>query len=260
MHDKNLFNTRDLGGLPTADGKKIVHGKLIRSGKLYKLPEKTIDALKKKGVKTIIDLRIPTEKEQKPDTLWEGIDFVELPLICTATAGITHDKSMRRTMVVESKRIKGEFGSADNYMIEMYRLMLESGEPVECLKKALRLIIDNEHCIIWHCSGGKDRAGIVTMLVLSLLGVSREVIIKDYVVSQKFTRKKFFWNKFGLVIAPLTMRFKKILFAIMDAKPVYIAATIDGLNEKYGGVTEYCKQKLGVTDEDIKIMKEKYLQ
>ena len=55
---KKLFNTRDLGGIPTADGRKIKHGKLIRSGKLYKLPQKTVDALKDYGVCTVIDLSL----------------------------------------------------------------------------------------------------------------------------------------------------------------------------------------------------------
>ena len=64
---RKLFNTRDLGGLPTGDGRKIRHKKLIRSGKLYKIPKSTVDALKKAGVKTVIDLRIFTESEQHPE-------------------------------------------------------------------------------------------------------------------------------------------------------------------------------------------------
>lgn len=257
---KKLFNTRDLGGIPTADGRKIKHGKLIRSGKLYKLPQKTVDALKDYGVCTVIDLRIFTEKEEAPDTLWEGVDYRHLPVLCTATPGITREKSMRRTMALESKRIKKEFGSADNYMTEMYRSILQNEEPQQQLKETLRLIIENEGCILWHCSGGKDRAGVVAMLVESLLGVSEEVIIADYVASLRFQRLKFFWNKVGLVIAPCSIRMKKILYGMMAAKPHYLVNAMHCVSEKYGSVTLYCKQVLGVTDEDIQIMKSKYLE
>ncbi len=255
---KRLFNTRDLGGIPTEDG-VIKKGKLIRSGKLYKIHESTVQALKDMGVKTVIDLRIFTECEEAPDTLWEGVNYVHFPVLCTATPGITREKSMQKTMAIESRRIKDEFGNADNYMIEMYRSVLFSEEPKKLLAQALRLIIDNEDCILWHCSGGKDRAGILAMLVEGLLGVNEKIILQDYVASHYFQRKRFFWNRAGLVIAPLYLRFKKILFGMMAAKPSYMKAPIDDMKAKYGSIAGYCKQELGVTDEDIATLKEKYV-
>ncbi len=255
---KKLFNTRDLGGIPTEDG-VIKKGKLIRSGKLYKIPESTVQALKDMGVNTVIDLRIFTETEDAPDTLWEGVTYVHLPVLCTATPGITREKSMRKTMAIESRRIKDEFGTADNYMIEVYRSVLFSEEPKRLLKQALRLIIDNEGCILWHCSGGKDRAGIVAMLVEGMLGVDEKIILQDYLASHYFQRKRFFWNRAGLVIAPLYLRFKKILFGLMAAKPSYMKVPIEDMKKKYGSIAEYCKQELGVTDEDIATLKSKYV-
>lgn len=257
---KKLFNTRDLGGLPAADGRKIVHGKLIRSGKLNKIPPRTVEALKNYGVTTVVDLRIYTEQEQDPDVLWEGVEYVHLPILCTATPGITREKTMKHTMVKESKRLKAEFGTADNYMAEMYCAVLLNEEPQALLKTMLRLIIDNEGCILWHCSGGKDRAGIVAMLVESLLGVPEEVVIADYVASHRFQRARFFWNRAGLVIAPCSIRLKRILYGMMAAKPQYITAAMDRVKQKYGSIVNYCKQVLDVTDEDIEIMKKKYLE
>ena len=257
---KKLPNTRDLGGIPTEDGRIIKEGKLIRSGKLYKLPKKTVDSFKEMGVTTVIDLRIYAEKEQAPTTQWEGMDYYHLPVICTATPGITTEKNMRRLMASESKRIKTEFGTADNYMTEMYRHILNSEEPQQCLRRALRLIIENEGCVLWHCSSGKDRAGILSMLVESLLGVSEQDIMTDYLASNRFHRWKFFWNKAGLAIVPCSMSLKRILYGMMAGKPRFLADTIAELKERYGSVTEYCKQVLGITDEDIEILKEKYLE
>jgi protein-tyrosine phosphatase len=257
---KKLFNTRDLGGMPAADGKKIKYGKLIRSGKLYKIPEETQKALKDLGLTTVIDLRIFTECEEYPDSVIDGVNYVHLPVLCTATPGITMENSMRKTMAVESRRIKSEFGNADNYMIAMYKMVLFSEEPVALLKQALRLIIDNDGCILWHCSGGKDRAGIVAMLVESLLGVDEKVIIQDYTASRYFQHRKFFWNKVGLAVAPLYPRFKAILIGMMAAKPEFLISTMDELKSRYGSVTEYCKQVLDVSDEDIQTLKSKYLE
>jgi protein-tyrosine phosphatase len=190
----------------------------------------------------------------------DGVKYVHMPVLCTATPGITREKSMTKTMAMESRRIKTEFGSGDNYMIAMYKMVLFSEEPIQLLKQVLRLIIDNEGCILWHCSGGKDRAGIVAMLVESLLGVDEKVIIQDYTASHYFQRRKFFWNRVGLCIAPLYGRFKKILFGMMAAKPKYLTSTMDEVKARYGSITEYCKQVLDITDEDIETLKSKYLE
>lgn len=257
---RKLFNTRDLGGMPAGDGMAIKHGKLIRSGKLYKLPDKTITKLKNKGVNLVIDLRIFTEREEYPDTVIDGVEYIHLPILCTATPGITREKSMSKTMAIEARRLKDEFGTADNYMVAMYKMVLFSEEPVNLLKDCLRLIIDNDGCVLWHCSGGKDRAGLVAMLVESLLGVDEKLIVDDYVASHRFQHRKFFWNKVGLMIAPLVPRFKHILIGMMAAKPRYITDTINEVKAQYGSVLNYCKERLDITDEDIARMREKYLE
>ncbi len=257
---KKLNNTRDLGGLTTSDGKTIKSGKLIRSGKLTDLPESTINALKQLGVTTVVDLRIPTEIGEHPDTLIDGVNYVCLPVLCTPTAGITSDETMRRTMVKESYRIKKEFGSADAYMTEMYRSILFNEQPQKELAKFLRLVVEEEGCILWHCASGKDRAGICAMLVEGLLGVDEETIIIDYLASRRFWRKKYSLNRLGLIIAPISLRFKKILYGLMRTKRKYLTAVIDDMKDRYGGITEYCKSVLNVTDEDINIIKTKYLE
>lgn len=257
---KKLFNTRDLGGLPTADGRKIKYGKLIRSGKLYNLPEETVEKLKAMNVTTVVDMRIYTEMDESPDTLWEGVKYIHLPVLCTATPGITREKSMRQTMYKESKRIKEEFGNADNYMAEMYRSVLLSEEPQRYLAQFLREVINNEECILWHCSGGKDRAGIAAMLVEELLGVDEEAVICDFVSSYWFQRKRFFWNKFGLYVVPVPPQFRKILIAMMAAKPQYLTTVMDEIKKTYGSITNYCKERLDVTDDDIALLKQKYLE
>jgi hypothetical protein len=63
-----------------------------------------------------------------------------------------------------------------------------------------------------------------------------------------------------LVIAPLYLRFKAILYGMMAAKPKYMTSTIDEVKARYGSIQNYCKQVLDITDEDIKTLKDKYLE
>lgn len=256
---KKLNNTRDLGGMPTEGGKKTAYGKLLRSGKLYRLPKQTQKKLLEMGLTDIIDLRTDLEREEYPSTVLEGVNYHILPLMCTATAGITYSRSMAATMREESQRISSEFGTADNYMKSMYEIILFSDYSRPLFTEFFKILIKAEGCVLWHCNGGKDRTGIAAMLVEWLLGVDENTIVCDYSASEKFQKRVRRAQKFGLKISPLARNFKAILYALMDAKPQYIKGAMDAIKTKYGGVEEYIIQALGITPAEIEIIKNKYL-
>lgn len=256
---KRLNNTRDLGGLPASDGRTIVTGKLFRSGRLTKLQKATCGELRKMGVRTIIDLRTPTECSDHPDTMIEGIEYIPLPILHIPKGGITAEKTMAKWLYKESSRISTEFGSANNYMICSYREMVFEEEQQKSLSKVLRIIIEAEGGVLFHCTSGKDRAGICAMLIEALLGVDEEWILKDYMASAAFCRRKFFWNKFGIIVGPLPIAFKKILLGLMYLKPEFLDTIVQDMIERYGSVVDYCKQALGVTEADVQLLRSKYL-
>ena len=260
MKLKKLNNCRDLGGLPAEGGKTVKYGKLIRSSRLYKLPKITVKALKDYGVTTIVDLRTENEQKEKPRTVIEGINYVDLPILTTSTAAITNDASVVKIIFKESERIKTEYGTADNYMKAMYVNVLLGDTSKEQLKRFIDLAVKEEGCILWFCNQGKDRTGIISMLLEGLLGVDEETIVADYVASAKFLGKKRRAQKLGLAIVPCPRRYKLILRALINVKPQYIRSAIDEINSIYGSISEYCKQHLGVTQEDINTLKEKYLE
>ena len=257
---QKLNNTRDLGGFPVADGRRIKFCKLIRSGRLYKLPKLTRSYLENIGVTTVIDMRIERERLDYPDSVLNGARQVILPLVIAEAAGITYTKSLAKVWREESKRIATEFGTADAYMQDVYERILFDERSQKTLKKFFDLVMADENCILWHCSAGKDRTGIAAMLLESVLGVDEELIIADYVASNRFQRKKRTLQKAGLLILPVSRNFKKVLYALMIAKPEYIKHAIDTVKKRYGSIVEYCKQVLGLTDENIEFLKDKYLE
>ncbi len=256
---KKLNNTRDLGGICTMDGKVIKKGRLFRSGKFKNLPKSTKQILESFNLDVVIDLRTPVEVKSGPDTIINGVKYLHLPLPCTATETLYEGKSMRLVYMQEAKRINSEFKNADEYMIEMYRQLITSEYSIATLKQIMACFLKYDR-ILWHCAGGKDRTGLVAILLESLLGVSEDVIIKDYVISTKFRVKKNTLNKVGLFIAPLSKAFKNILVNMMTAKPIYVNFMLDFFKKEYGSVVDYCKKVLLITDKDIETLKSKFLE
>lgn len=255
---KKLNNTRDLGGIPAEGGRAVKAGKLFRSGRLSRLPKRTKAALEGLGIRTVVDLRTDTERCEHPDTLLEGAEYIALPLLCAPTGGITAERSSRLFVKAESRRIKEQFGTADNYMIHTYRGIVFDEKPQESLRRFLRLAVERDG-LLWHCTGGKDRAGICTMLLEALLGVKEEDVLQDYLASRRFCRKKFFINRLGVLIAPITLKFKKVLFGLMRIKREYMEGVISEMKARYGSIVGYCSKELGITETDITVLREKYL-
>ena len=197
--NKLVKNARDLGGLPIGNGKMIRFGRFIRSARIFKLKEKGIEILKKLGVCKVIDLRMDEECREKPDTDIRGIEYIRIPLVCTATAGITHGKSIAKIMFRESRRINHDFKDVDEYMGSVYENILFSKDTQIALKQFFDIIMnDKNECILFHCAGGKDRAGLCAMLIEGLLGVNDDAIVLDYMYSRKAGKGKRHWSKFGL--------------------------------------------------------------
>lgn len=260
---KKLKNTRDLGGMRTADGRTVRSGKLIRSGKLAKLPQSSVDGLRALGLTTVIDLRIPNERDASPDTVIEGVTYISIPFLATPLPSdddvfsVTQREYSRAKK--EGKRIKKEFGSLENYMIETYRNLLFHTDSQEGFKEFLRLVEAEEGCVLWHCASGKDRAGICAMLIEAILGVDEKAILEDYMASKKVWRLRYFINRSVIAVGPIPMSLKRALFGFMSLKRKYLQTVIDDMKRDYGSILGYCKTALGMTDERIENFRKKYL-
>lgn len=257
-----LANGRGLGGLKTVDGKTVKYGMFIRSGKLSKLKKVEIQSLIDANVKTIIDLRIENEKVNRQDTKIDGIKYYNIPIVCATLPGITREKSMYRVMKEESELLKKVYKTADDYMCGLYINMITEPKSQKQLAKCLEVIMNAKNCVLWHCAAGKDRAGIVAMLVLGLLGVSEYDIIKDYLASQQSQKFKKFAQKVALSIATIfTFSYKltKVLFAMLDTKVEYITSALEYIKKNYGTIEQYCITELKISPESIAEFKQKSL-
>ena len=174
---EGCFNVRDLGGLPTADGRRVRHGAIVRSDILTRLTPAGRAALVDHGVRTIVDLRFPDEV---------ATDGTAYPFIGDQrTAGrplferpVRHRAAIRH----ETRAPRGRADRGARSRAELNRLDLDWSQVG--VAAALAAIADAQPGgVLVHCHAGKDRTGIVVALALSLVGVSDDDIANDYALT-----------------------------------------------------------------------------
>ncbi len=173
---EGAFNFRDLGGYPAADGRVVRWRQLFRADSLGGLTPSDLDALKAMGLRTVVDLRTVAEVDERGRLSEEaGLAYHHLPLIDVLPPA----DSLERW-------------AEPAYVADQYAEMLASGTST--IKAALDLIADaTTHPIAYHCMAGKDRTGILSALVLGLLGVADDDIVADYALSGEGMERKLAW-------------------------------------------------------------------
>lgn len=185
------LNLRDLGGI---GGGIVPKGLFLRSGKLSILtPDESAELCRKYNVQCVIDLRTPVESAEFPDVLPEGVEYLQIPLLEDATVGVTHETGSDPMTIVRNLRKHPE------KLIEMlpdFKALYQSvvtddysRRQLDKVVRTLRANADKGITTLFHCTAGKDRAGIASMALLKSYGISNEEIVEDYMR----TNRNVFW-------------------------------------------------------------------
>ncbi len=161
-------NARDLGGLPTADGGRIRRGALVRADSLERLTAGGWAALEAHGVRTVIDLRNHDELGEDAAPRPAGVTTIHLPL-----------DGMEDTEFWDQWVDRPEFGTPHYYGPWLERFPDRAARVLAAIAQA------EPGGVAYHCMGGRDRTGLVTMLVLAAAGVPPEAVAEDYALSNE---------------------------------------------------------------------------
>ncbi len=177
---EGVVNIRDVGGLPTTDGRRIRPGVLIRSANLSSITEADVARLVNElGVRRVLDLRTEVEvRNSEPGLLYgrDGVTFHHLSLYPDDAPGESDSPDPVAPWAGEQYP-KGRDPQVVSYLRYLDR------RP-DSIVAALRAIAEPDGATVVHCAAGKDRTGMVIALALSVAGVPREVIAADYAESQ----------------------------------------------------------------------------
>ena len=251
IHLKGTSNTRDIGGYATSDLRTLRWRQIIRSENLSRLTTNDFEKLEEIGLKTVIDLRTQREHDQSP-TVWQGDNpprFFHFPV------GDAHnDWFNAQRKLMKSSRFTEE--QSLEHMVEGYRMIAEVGPP--SYQKLMDVVLDQSNWpILIHCNAGKDRAGVAVALILEALGVDRETIMDEFLLTNEISRaeaKAVFLSK--------ERRTSKIgkrsgrgpsasaWFPIVGVRAEMLEAFYASVDEKYGSMDAFLTE-LGV-DQDAR--------
>lgn len=254
-----LPNTRDLGGIKTRDGRKIAQRRLIRSGELFPGTEADISKLKcEYALKTIIDFRTPSERLSHPDPVIDGTNYITLPVLDERTLGITREDgdSTERQSLRDMLYSPGFDACA--YMSGTYKALITSEYSLAQYKEFFRILLfHNDGAVLWHCSAGKDRAGLAAVFVLTALGVPADAVIEDYVSTNVFLRKDAPCKARELSITESDILDK--LYTVFGVSEDYIKTVFRLMEQDCGSTDGFLHKRLGVGPEEREILRRKYL-
>ena len=166
---EGCFNFRDLGGYKTSDGRRFRTGLVFRSDGLQMLTPSDLGKLDEEiGLGHVIDLRSHAEVEEVGrGPITEQTTVHHIPLFPETS---------------DSAKARAGFAMPSD-MGELYFLMLNFAQAP--IADVVRFLADSEEPAVFHCAAGKDRTGVISAVLLSLLGVPEETIVADYAFSRK---------------------------------------------------------------------------
>ena len=246
-------NFRDLGGYPTMDGRRIKKGLLYRSDQLSRLTKHDLEILSELKLKRIYDLRNKGEQQKDPDKLPSGqnIQIVPVPF-----AFALLDESVMRKRIVHGQLSQGD---TEKLMIESYETYV-----IDYRKQIALIVRDLAEPgalpALIHCVHGKDRTGLVIATILEVLGVSKDIIMQDYLLTNMFwdseTRRLSTLAHIGSLFRTPSSEVRNL----MMAKPEYLQNAGKEVKEHYGSIDNYIHEGLGLDDATIERLRDALLE
>ena len=236
-------NFRDIGGIPTHDGRFVRWGQIYRSDRLSALTDEDLSYLESLGLRTVYDFRSPEEVEADPDLIPAGteIEYINEPIIF----------DVEDTTNLRERIIAGEIEPTETKEILVTGNRLFATDMAPRFKPFIDCLLEGKGPIVYHCTSGKDRTGFATMLLLSALNVGRDTIVQDYLLSNYYRYEMNQKRLKPLRYAPVIKRNLDLetIAPLMIVDRRYINAAYDAIEEKYGTVDAFLEAEYGLDAE-----------
>ncbi|OEG12808.1 hypothetical protein BCR21_16240 [Enterococcus ureasiticus] len=265
---KNLYNCRDMGGYHTTDGRLTKWGQVFRSDALHQIDEKGQAYIERMGVKRIIDFRSPEEIKKDPNKSISTSEIFNFnPHADVAQQASTQtvsrkdeDKIAQLEIMVETEEGRAQLVKNRNVMVKQMEQLVLGTNAIKAYKQFFKTLVQEDITpLIFHCQGGKDRTGWAAALYLGALGVDKDQIYQDYLLTDKMNAprnakrmaiyKKYTDNEDVLAF----------LASLQQTRKDYLDGAYDAVEGRYGTITNYLKDELEVDEETLESLRNKYV-
>lgn len=251
IHLTGTVNTHDLGGIVAKNGWHIKPKRLIRSAALAHLTKTDRWKLTKNvNVKVVCDFRPTGEIKVAKDAKLSGVAYRHDSVMADKNFGVHTTRQYANQLA----------NKQPNNMQLFYQKMVTSSHSIKAYRSFMNQLLKQKHgALLYHCTYGKDRTGIATMLILACLGVSKQTIMKNYLASNHDLKgtvhkeyqqlKRVTHNKRALA------NFKRS----KSAKAAYLDAAYRAIDQRYGSMKHYQKAALRLSNSDVHKLRMMYL-
>ena len=242
-----------MGGIPLANGRVISDNKIFRSGELFDLDDTNKSALDALNIKYIFDLRGFDEVEWKPDYEINGATYVNIPAAVSKRSMVVKPDLVVK-MIPAFLPSKVCIWAFRTHFKKLYRKFPFGNAAYAKIFEAM----DSGSNFLFHCTAGKDRTGIASMLILLALGADKETLVNDYMLSNYYRVQSMiaFNKQFEHEI-----HYEKYVKIFSYTNKVHLELfneAYDAIFNKYATISEFFEKEYGVDSERINKWKELY--
>jgi protein tyrosine/serine phosphatase len=235
-----LDNFRDYGDYPTAAGRRVARGRLFRSAHQARVTDADLARLGGLGLGAIVDLRRPGERRDQPSRRpagWAG-QVIES----------AHDDGGEAPHVTFLKTADLTVDAGRRFMTDTYRRLPFETAHLELFARYFRVLGDGEGAVLIHCAAGKDRTGLLAALTHHMLGVHRDDMVADYLLTNTAVDLQARAPAIARQLQTMTGRpaAHDAVVAFLGVEAVYLETALTTIAARHGSVDGYLEQALGV--------------
>lgn len=243
-------NLRDFGGYTTTEGRRVQSRRLYRSGHMASLTDAGKQSFQELQVDTICDLRRPEERNHEPTPFPPHAPRrVEIPI--DPGSAIEMRAELDRSDVPLEKRIA--------FMVEINR-DLARHHKADYARMFEALLDVEQGGFLIHCAAGKDRTGFGCALILHALGVSEQVVLEDYLLTNQVMDFE------GYILPRMRARFgedaefdHEAVMALAGVRPEYLRAAYETIAEEFDDVEYYLERAVGLDQRARATLQQRFL-
>jgi protein-tyrosine phosphatase len=227
-------NFRDLGGYCGQGGRMVRWRQLFRSDQLADLSDDDRAQLGALGLRLALDFRGEAERAAQAYQL-PGVDVRALSI---------EPQLVQRQISLVGLGVEQMVG----LMQDLYRGLVH--EHAGRFAEFFEAVLDSPGPLVFHCTAGKDRTGFAAAMLLLALGVSREDVMQDYLLTNRHFRP------------PAMLRSRvdpQVLQVLWQVQESFLHTALQAVDETQGGLEGYMAQRLRLTPAARQRLRERYL-